>query len=194
MNKLVTSTVFGLGIMLGTLIINVDGASVKNAQAGNKCPQATNNACIAFLEAEIRSLKRKVDGGGHRVVQKQKRTNKTRVARNKTQKRQTGGGEKSCVVMYQKDTSSLVAYVGEYRNAMDEAKVIASATPNWTPVGGGIYKATFCIAKAKMVDVSIFTICGSVGHYTFNRTETGQFKRQTGPLGGDDIARMWAGG
>jgi hypothetical protein len=177
------------------------------AQAGGTC---VDPVCATFLASELRSIRREVEElKGERstvhvhkqvvvkkhVAKKEKRiihapTKKThKVARIVRVVSKSVSG-KSCAVFMQREPSALVAYHGSYEN---RGPVIGSFDPQWRKVFGG-YTATVCVQKNRMVNVITFSMCGSVGHYDFNRTETAQFKRQSGPLGPDDVARMWNGG
>lgn len=159
--------------------------SFESASAGSKCDTG-NNACAAFWKQMYETEKSRTRTTETVTVKKRVKTATAKVSKDT-------GGDKSCVILRQRGTGALVTTVGPYKKR-NNAHVIASGSAAWKSVGSGIYQATWCIDKSRMKDVKHFTICGDVGHYYFNYSEAKQFKRQSGPLGHDDIARMWTGG
>lgn len=115
-----------------------------------------------------------------------------------TAKRQASDPEVSCLEVRARAPSVLLVYEGPYVQDVDSAgvRVITRFRQmnDWTERPDGTWSKMLCIPKRWMKGVSSFTICGEKGHYYFNATETGYFKRQRGRLTSDDVARMWKGG
>lgn len=104
----------------------------------------------------------------------------------------------SCLEIRQRTRSTLLVYQGPYVPNADTAGVNVITRfrhmNDWKRADDGSWKKMLCIPKHWIAHVTSFTICGESGHYSFNRFETKQFKRQHGPLTSADIARMWQGG
>lgn len=177
---------------LAALVIGIFGFN-NQAEAGQKCASA---ACLAYLKGENRALRAEIEslrGHGERKMIKREQP-APRIRQVRTTQRVSVSG-KSCAIMRQKSGyGPLVATRGSYREKDSADVLYVNDQPNWRAVGQGVYEATFCMPKGKLEGVRTFTICGSVGHYTFSGWEVTQFLKQSGRLSHNDIARMWQGG
>ncbi|MFT5831878.1 MAG: hypothetical protein ACI9SY_000254 [Candidatus Paceibacteria bacterium] len=104
----------------------------------------------------------------------------------------------SCVEMVSRTPTVLLVYEGAYVPDVDTAGVRVVTkfrhVSDWKQRDDGMWSKMVCITKRWMNGIRSFTICGDNGHYYFNSTETGYFKRQSGALTPDDVAHMWQGG
>lgn len=183
MRKFLYTTLLGFSLSIGV------GVGANIAEAGQKC---ASTACLAYLKAENRALRAQLQGVRPAVRTERRQVTQVRPPQ-RVQRVSVSG--KSCASMRQKSGyGPLVATRGSYREKDGAEVLYVNDQPNWRAVGQGIYEATFCMPKGKLEGVRTFTICGSVGHYTFAGWEVTQFLKQSGRLSHNDIARMWKGG
>ena len=113
-------------------------------------------------------------------------------------KRAASDSEVSCLEIRSRTKTAVLVYGGKYVENADEVGVNVITRfrqmSDWVKAGDGSWSKMICIPKKWLKRIKSFTICGDVGHYYFNATETGYFKRQSGRLTSEDVARMWQGG
>jgi len=172
---------------VSTIFFGIDSAT-----ADNRCPSASRDACIAFLQAEIETLKGRQ---APRVVERRQQTKQTTYRKQTTQKVVRSGGE-VCLyarVRSQSSTSAIVLYEGPYRGDGKATNVLKTWTGDgWQKGAGGYYKQ-ICLDGSLIAGKRSVTICNIDGHNTWSSSDIAYLLRVK-RIGKGDAANLYGGG